>query len=69
MMASGRLCRQTPVPVKLNAPVDEGKTKVQVIFPSDGQYIAFLDFVPRGGKKISLAVPIKVGAGGSRPLN
>jgi P-type Cu+ transporter len=49
----------------LNAPSDEGETIVQVVFPADGQYIAFLDFLPKGGKQVSLVVPIKVGEFGS----
>lgn len=64
MMAPAGSAQQTPVTDQMKAPVDEGKTKIQVMFPTDGQYIAFLDFIPSGGKKISLEVPIKVGAAG-----
>ena len=53
----------TPVPsqLKLKPPVNDGSTEVKVTFPTDGQYIAFVDFRPLGGNKVSLAVPIKVG--------
>ena len=62
MMGSGAADNTGANPLK--APADEGRIKVQVVFPSDGQYIAFLDFRPRGGDTISLAVPIKIGAAG-----
>ncbi len=53
----------TPAPRQLNLkpPVNDGSTEVKVTFPTDGQYIAFVDFRPLGGNKVSLAVPIKVG--------
>ena len=58
----GSSAQATPVASQLNAPVDEGKINIEVTFPTDGQYIAFVDFRPSGGNNISLAVPIKVGA-------
>jgi hypothetical protein len=53
----------TPAPSQLNLkpPVNDGSTEVKVTFPTDGQYIAFVDFRPLGGNKVLLAVPIKVG--------
>jgi hypothetical protein len=53
----------TPAPSQLNLkpPVNDGSTEVKVTFPTDGQYIAFVDFRPLGGNKVTLAVPIKVG--------
>jgi hypothetical protein len=64
MMDSGAAAQNNTEANPLKAPADEGTTKIQVVFPSDGQYIAFLDFRPRDGNKISLVVPIKVGSAG-----
>jgi Cu+-exporting ATPase len=66
MMGSGASSAQaTAVPAQLDAPVDVGITRIVVLFPTDGQYIAFLDFRPQGGNKVSLAVPINVGTASS----
>jgi hypothetical protein len=33
-----------------------------ILFPADGEYILFVNFLPRGGEKVTLAVPIEVGS-------
>lgn len=53
----------TAVPNNLKGPADDGSTKVFVTFPTDGQYVAFVNFQPLGGNKITLEAPIKVGTG------
>jgi len=32
-----------------------------IVFPTDGQYVAFVNFQPRGGDPVSLTIPIEVG--------
>jgi len=38
----------------------------KIIFPTDGEYIAFIEFWPRGGDNVVLSYPIKVGAGSTQ---
>ncbi len=33
----------------------------EVIFPTNGEYVAFVDFKPRGGRQVTLPVPFEVG--------
>jgi hypothetical protein len=35
----------------------------KVVFPKDGQYIAFVEFWPRGGERVVLSYPLIIGAG------
>ena len=59
MMGPIKPGQATPTPIP-TSPLDV-ITKMQLVFPANGQYIAFLEFRPRGGKDVSLAVPINVG--------
>ncbi len=36
--------------------------KPELTFPAEGQYVAFVDFWPRTGDKVTLALPVSVGA-------
>jgi len=66
MMGSGAPAAQAPPGAdQLTGPVDNGTIKINVTFPTDGQYIAFLDFWPRGGEQVMKTVPIQVGSPGS----
>jgi haloacid dehalogenase-like hydrolase len=38
------------------------------VFPADGQYVAFVDFWPRTGDEVVLAVPLTVGAARTEPV-
>ena len=33
-----------------------------ILFPSDGEYMLFVDFWPQGGEKVTLTVPIEIGS-------
>ena len=33
-----------------------------VLFPKEGQYVVFVEFTPRGGKKVVVAAPVDVGS-------
>ena len=44
-------------------PVDEMPIDQVVVFPTDGQYIVFVDFYPSGADKVVLRVPLTVGSG------
>jgi hypothetical protein len=61
-MGSAPTTQGSPTPNPLNPPVDTGTIKIQAVFPKDGQYIAFLEFWPRGGVQKTLLVPIQVGS-------
>jgi hypothetical protein len=41
--------------------VEDRIIQPEFIFPTDGQYIVFVEFVPRGGRKVTLAVPVNAG--------
>ena len=33
-----------------------------IAIPAEGQYVAFVDFWPRGGSEVKLALPLNVGS-------
>jgi len=41
---------------------DERATRPEIVFPAEGQYVAFIDFRPLAGEPVTLAVPIEVGS-------
>ena len=41
---------------------DARAERPQVVFPTEGQYVAFVEFRPLGGEQVTLAVPIDVGS-------
>jgi hypothetical protein len=47
-----------------NQPVGVNVSTIQpkIVFPADGQYTIFIDFVPLGGDKVTLSVPVEVGS-------
>ena len=49
-----------PVSESQSTPVN---IQPSVTFPSDGEYVVFVDFQPAGGKKTILTLPVKVGSG------
>ena len=40
-----------------------------VLFPSDGEYMLFVDFWPQGGEKVTLTVPIEIGSTKTQSAN
>ena len=50
--------RPTVAPV----PFDARAARPVIVFPTEGQYVAFVDFRPLGGERVTLAVPIDVGS-------
>jgi hypothetical protein len=53
----------TPQPTSAQ-PAEPVEIKIRqlVKFPKDGQYVVFVSFQPKGGDKITLAVPVEVGS-------
>ncbi len=41
---------------------DSRAARPQAVFPTEGQYVAFVEFRPLGGEQVTLAVPIDVGS-------
>lgn len=48
-------------PAEHQAPAKPVKIMPVVVFPKEGQYVVFVDFVPHGGSKVTLALPVDVG--------
>jgi hypothetical protein len=51
-----------PVAVNPAVPPPKREIRPEFVFPAEGQYVAFVDFWPRGGDKVVLAVPLAVGS-------
>jgi heavy metal translocating P-type ATPase len=47
--------------------VEDRTIQPKFVFPSDGQYIVFVDFIPDGGEKVTLSVPVNVGISETLP--
>ena len=58
----------SPKPTVPPPSFDARATRPEIVFPTEGQYVAFVDFRPLGGDQVSLAVPIDVGSAETRAV-
>jgi Cu+-exporting ATPase len=62
-MGSKARATATPGPTLQPPPGAQLSIDQVITFPADGQYVVFVDFWPRGGDKVVLSVPVKIGSG------
>ncbi len=60
-MATGAVAAPSAAPTPKASPAKR-TVQSKLVFPADGQYVAFVDFWPRAGDEVALAVPLTVGS-------